>query len=242
MKKWFVALFGMALHVSLAVSVLACEKPEEKIIWMDSTKKSAMFIPEKLLREVDWSKLPLKNSDRDSLAAYIKRPEHLAEMKRLLGREEALCIEPRSLNEGGSSSNAKDLSAWIKHFKTGVIGKVKKVVPGWSSWESQVVTMVYAEVLDTLRENSSPQVGTLLAYRLPYGSIHLKSTEICRDPWPNFKAPSEGDRILLLGDPYKPNPKFLEFTFVFPIEDELVRYQPYSDVKKFDSIEIRELL
>lgn len=252
MKKWFVALLGVTLHASLLPTLTACQNPQEpnrqeEIIWLNlggDTKKTAAFIPEKLLQKVDWSKLPLKESDHSGLEAALRHPEVLEERRKLLGREENPCWNQNAPSgEGGSHQNAKELRDWLKEFELVVIGRVEDVVPGWSSWGREVAQMVYVRVLDVQQDQAEKtKSGTVLLYELHYGLIELKGIKICRDPWKGFKVPVTGDEILLLGRPFWSDPSYMDFTFVFPVEDGRVQYHPYRAVKRFKPIDLRDLI
>lgn len=240
------ALLGVVFHVSLSSALAACGSPQENIVWLNlggDTKKTAVFIPEKLLQETDWPKLPLTQRDISGLEARVRLPETLEERRRTLGREEDLCWNQSAPSgEGGSYRDAKDLRDWLKDFELSVVAQVEAVVPGWDSWQGEVAQMVYVRVLDVLRDQKGKaNKGSLLLYKLHYGSIFLKGTQICRDPWKGFKIPVPGNEILLLGRPFWSDASYMGFTFVFPIEEGKVQYQPYSAVEPFISIELKNL-
>jgi hypothetical protein len=245
MKKWLVALLGVTLRVSLAVSVLACAStnPNQEIVWADRAKGQVMFIPGDLLNQTDWSKLPLDEVHRSTLEGATRRPERLEELKRTLGREESLCTKyPQPISQEPLPT-AKPLRTYLEEIPTSLVGIIESVVPGWSIREGEAAQAVYVKVEEVLQtEGASFNEDPVIIYMARHGSFYLHGTKICRDSQPGFQEPREGDRVLLIGQFSSTNSKFFFPTFIYPVENGTIRYQPYLDVQRFEVLDLNSWL
>lgn len=238
MRKGYLALLGMSLHLSLAISASACISTSQEIVWADRAKGQVMFIPGDLLNETDWSKLPLDEVSIQTLEGAIQLPERLEERKRTLGREESPCTKHPQPIANEPLPTAKPLSAYLDTLPLSLVGVVESVAPGWSIREGEAAQAVYVKVENVLRHKGvSPKKGTVIVYLARHGSFHLRGTRICRYPQPGFQEPREGAQVLLMGEISSTNSKLFYPGFVYPIENGKIQYQPYLDVQKFDAID-----
>lgn len=200
---------------------------EERIIWMDTARARAMFIPQAIFDQYALEELPLTEEDREVLEGKIRMSRPIEDPPPYpWWRPMPKCSWPR---HGGPSEpwpSAIPMEQLIQEEEAAFVGEVVAVVQGWDTWLRYVSTAIYYRIDDILLDPKNHlREGEVLSTHSVGGEITIDKVEVCSYWSKGFYRPVVGDRMLLSGQ-YGESPDFFQATFRFPVVDDEVLPQP----------------
>lgn len=205
----------------------AAEAFDERILWLNEEQTKALFLPQAQTVTASLEELPLKDYQREALEDTVRAFQNPSS-----GHD---CIQFGPSPPQGSREDAKSLEDLIVEGDVALVGRVVRLVGGWKPWTLKVVTAAYIEVEELIHGSGvsgAPQPGAVIAITYDGGRTIVDGTEICADPREGFPIPLDGDRVLLSGKSWKPDPRFFYDVARFPVVDGEVRPEPRFDLKQ----------
>jgi hypothetical protein len=204
----------------------------QRVIWSSVEQQRPLFIPADLLNSLPLQELPLNETDRGALERrleYQRHPELYP--KQIPSGRLAECRERASSGGQGSAPQAKGFAELMTDTDVAFVGTIERVEAGFDPRLVAVVEMAFVrvdEVIHRANEITSVVPKAVVAIRLEGGRIEIEGTVLCDEVPEGFDRPKVGDRVLAAGWIGPGDPRFLEGAYVFPLDGDSIRVQPYA--------------
>jgi hypothetical protein len=202
-------------------------------VWLDTAHTQPYLIPESRLAQVDWTSraksalqgLPLTAAQASALRQRVAR--QLAATK---STSALPSCDPAPLREFARPEHGPlSLAAFVESAPIAIVGRVDRVIGGWSPSLERPVSQVRLTVETVLRDatgEGAVAASSPVSYLLSYGDIQLGRARLCQEAGTGEYTPRAGDRVLIVGYADKVNAGNLHPIGFFEIADGKV--QPRS--------------
>lgn len=225
------------------------QSASHEIIWRDFSKhpdspdpeatKEAEFIPEAILNAKPVEELPLSESSRNQLRAYLERGSTPA--YNYFGRR----VTPCGFRSSGVSMRGnpagRPLREVLAEKSLVFTAEIIAVIPGWGN--SRVMTLFLVKPRNVLRDvNHCLEAERMYSGTLLGGEIQVRGQYACFEKNPDFYWPGIGDEVLFTGycSPIFPE-GYLAFSLWAKVEGGFVLVQPWSQVNSPDRVALDDL-
>lgn len=146
-SRWGLLLAGLIWCSTLVWSPVAGagseprQQWEERILWLDESHQTALFLPESVTSSVGLDELPMKDYQRQILRESIQS-------FKASGR--AICFQEERPAGQGQAPDARSLPELLADQDMALVGEIRALVDGYTPWFHRVVTAAYVEVKDVL--------------------------------------------------------------------------------------------
>lgn len=239
---FLVALFAAAIPASVHVAASghppARQAPMEpgddgrfsrQILWTRTWDghRTALFLPEEVLRDTPLDSLPIGEGDRQALwnqlGGYEEYRKMLFELKGI--ELQGGCATPpeRQYVPHEPTTLAKEL---VEYSVFGFTGEAVEVVTGWDTRRRRVAEVLYVRVDSILHDPEYRLVeGEVLRFIQYTGQMRIGDRTLCTKPSSNFYLAREHDQLLLGGDTYSRDGQLLYATLRLPVRNGVI--QPF---------------
>lgn len=219
-------------------TVLLDAQPQELVrhtVWDARDPLKPKFLPASVIGQTKLQGLNIDEETRSSLEAFFE-----FQQDRQAAGQPMIChkTSEESMVENESPEGRK-LVDLLADQDLVALGKVRAVVPGWGV--HQPLSMIYVETEELLHcrhgyGDGYPvrdvTVGEIVSTTLDAGSFQVRGTTLCSWTPKSFILPVVGDQVIITGRPRPEDPYFMEhWGLVFPVENGLVRPQPYANLQ-----------
>lgn len=230
-----------------ALTLLGCtalgsggqSEPATEAVWWDDDQTEALFLSEAELNSAPFEQLPLHESDRSALEWQVAfklspPPFPLNATGKLAECNPRLWSAPNR-----RTSDATTLLGHLAQQPISVVGRVRRLTPGWSAHHRMVADLVEVEVREVLRDaTTSLEPGSVLTFLNLGGRITVHGATLCDEKSTEFSTPVTGSRYLLVVTPQQG--RFV-VGMQFPMHGDEVLSQPYIRLLERENYSLTEL-
>lgn len=218
-KVVVLAIVAAALFTAVRASA---QSLTSEIVWASSERTHALFVPASVL-EQGVGRAPLTAAHRTALGQRIEAISGTDRCSRFeLGHTGEVAPERR-----------RTIVQVTDEARTLFTGRVVAAVPGWSSWTSEPVVLVWLEPESVIRD-ADAVVGDapLLAFQVGEAELRIDGARFCSKA-PGKIVPRVGDRVLIDARERFGDGRMLVVQHYFPIFHGEIRHQPFEDMVPF---------
>jgi hypothetical protein len=209
MSRWWAAVVSLMVA---AGSAYGATVPRE-ILWLDKEHVQPMFIPAELLNERNWDELPWSAPVKDSVQFMVE------EASRFKLTPAPACTTLDVFEADPKAYPATPFGKVVGTSQLAVLGKVIDRVPGWSTYENRLVTMVYIRVEEVLRDvQGDVKPGDVTIVRDLHGDMTVHGARLCVNQQPAYAVAAPGDEVLVIGRRLEGDARFVTSHLLYPVE------------------------
>lgn len=233
----------------LALTLLGCtslgsageSEPATEVVWLHEEKAEALFLSEATLNSAPLEQLPLHERDLAKLAGQISLKLNPPAVPLNAVGKLPECNPRLKAGPDRPTADATTLLGQIARQPITVVGRVRRVTPGWTTSHWKVADLVEVEVEMVLRDRTASLApGSSLLFLNLGGRITVHGAALCDEKYTEFATPTAGSRYLLVVIPEQEGGRFVA-GLQFPMNGDEILNQPYAILLGRENYSLTEL-